>query len=456
MIILRPYQVQTIAKVREEIRKGNKNVLLVAPVGSGKTAMATFMMREAKAKALTVWFVVHKRELLIQAYRSIERMGLSAGLVSAGFPLSPRENIQVVSIGSLKSRKDKIKAPDMLIYDEAHHCGADTWVKMFNEYEGKFQIGLTATPWRLDRKGLGRYFSAMVEAPEVEELIQMGNLSNYKAYAQELVDTSKTKTSMGDFDLKDFEKAATKTFTSDVVQEYMRHVNGKRAILFASSLEYSRLFVEKFIDNGIPAAHLDGEMSNADRDRVVKQLETGEIKVLCNFGIVTEGFDVPAVEAVILARPTMSLSLYIQMVGRALRPSPEKEHAVILDHVGNTVRHGLIDEKRIWTLTDREKKKNKSDALIAVKVCKSCFAANRSFNRFCEFCGFEFEKKSAVEIKHDDAQLVEVNKKALERSRKKEQAMAQTLEELIALGKTRGYSVGWAHNIFKARMNKRR
>jgi len=455
---LRDYQETVINNCRKQFASGHKNLLVVAPVGSGKTVIASFMMKHAKEKGLTVWFVVHKRELILQAHKAISAVGLSAGIVSNGFPLHPREQIQVVGLGSLRSRRNKIKTPDIIIYDECHHMGAKTWVSLHKEFSdlGKFQIGLTATPWRLDRVGLGRYFSVMIEAPDISELIKMGNLSKFKAYARELADPSGVKTTMGDYDLKDFEKSLSQTFTSDVITEYKRHLYNKRAVLFASSVEQAIRFANEFNSQGIPAAYIDGEMENRERDLIVKKLETGEIKVLTNYAIVTEGFDVPAIEGVIFTRPTMSLSLYIQMAGRALRPHADKSHAVILDHVGNIVKHGLVDDKREWQLTDRAKKSKDKNKEISVKTCKKCFAANRSFNRYCDNCGEQFEVKKSKEIEIDNSNLVEVDRQKLLKVRKREQAEAKTLEDLVLLAKKRNYKnpTFWAQTIFNSRRRK--
>ena len=455
---LRDYQENVIIQCRKEFSLGHKNLLVVAPVGAGKTIIAAFMMKSAKEKNLTVWFVVHKRELILQAHKAIKSVGLSAGIVSSGFALSPKEQIQVVGIASLKSRRNKLKTPDIIIYDECHHLGAKTWVNIHREFSelGRYQIGLTATPWRLDRVGLGRYFSSMILAPDISELIKMGNLSKFKAYARELADPSNVKTTMGDYDLKEFEKTLGQTFTSDVITEYKRHLYNKRAVLFASSVEQAIRFANEFNAQGIPAAYIDGEMDNIDRDNIVKQLETGEIKVLTNYAIVTEGFDVPAIEGVIFTRPTMSLSLYIQMAGRALRPHADKSHAIILDHVGNILKHGLIDDKREWQLTDRVKKSKDKQKEISIKTCKKCFAANRSFNRYCDNCGDMFEIKAAKEIEVDDSSLVEVDRMKLQKARKREQAEAKTLEELIELAKKRKYKnpTFWAQTIMKSRRHR--
>jgi superfamily II DNA or RNA helicase len=348
-------------------------------------------------------------------------------------------------------------ANGMLVHN-CHHIAAASWTKIFQAYPKAFHIGLTATPARLDGAGLGDFFQAMVHGPSVGWLIENGYLSPYKIYAPAGVNLSGVHMRMGDFKKAELNVALDKpTITGDAIREYRKRAMGKRAIAFCVSIEHSKHVVASFNAAGIPAVHVDGETDVHVRDQAIKDFEAGRTMVLSNVDLFGEGFDLPAIEVGILLRPTASLGLYLQQVGRVLRTYPGKRESILLDHAGNVMRHGLPDDERDWSLRGVIRDSSKSvGAGPSVRVCPKCFAANRSLNPKCCDCGHVFEIQ-AREVAQVEGELVEVDPKLLQRQRRFEQSRAETLEDIIALGTQRGYKnpKKWAEFIWNARQQKR-
>jgi DNA repair protein RadD len=455
VLSLKPDQEKFIEDIRAAIRAGHKEILGVAPVAFGKTIAASYIMKKANEAGKVCWFVVHKRELVNQSVEAAQSFNIDVGVVASGKKMEPQRQTQIVSIQSLRSRINKVKTPDIIIYDEIHHALAKTWNDLINSMKGRIQIGLTGSPIYPGGRGLGELFSVMVQAPSMAELIQLGRLSKYKIFARQLADLDGVKIRQGEYDLTEFAKRLNNSIVGDVVSEYKKHLSGKRAILYAPTVESSKEFCAQFNAHGIPAFHVDGATPENERDTNVKKFGTGDFKIFCNVNIAVEGYNCPAVEGVIITRPTTSLVFHIQSIGRGLRICEGKEHAIILDHVGNTLKHGLPDHDHQWSLDGLPKKK-KSASEPSIKICEKCFAANENFSRFCTNCGHEFKIKPRSELKKEDGDLVEVDKIALKKHMKKEQAMAKTLDELTALGKQRGYKNAryWAESVYKSRQRK--
>jgi DNA repair protein RadD len=355
----------------------------------------------------------------------------------------------------LAKRYERYREPKLIIWDEAHHLAAGSWSKVFDAFPSAYHIGLTATPERLDGTGLGKWFQEMIHGPSVRELIDQKYLAPYKIFAPSSINLENVHTRMGDFVKSELNSILDKpTITGDVIREYQKRAAGKRAVVFAVSIEHSKHVVAQFESAGISAAHVDGDTDSDVRDQTLRRFEAGEIQVVSNCDLFGEGLDIPGIECAILLRPTQSLSLYLQQVGRALRPAEGKDFAVILDHAGNCQRHGLPDEDREWSLegrrgTNRKKLKHETSS---VKVCPKCFAAQFSENKSCFNCALVFELKPRS-IETVDGDLQEVDPAQMKRKRFSEQAQAESMEDLVALGRQRKYKnpSGWAKYIFEAR-----
>ena len=454
---LRAYQEATLSRMRELMASGKRSILAQGSTGSGKTAMAAHMIGTAAKRGMSSIFLVHRRELVKQSMLAFHEEGIPHGVIAAGFLEDKRQLVNVASIQTLARRLDSVKAPQLIVWDEVHHAAAGSWKAVRAHFPNAYHVGLTATPCRLDGQGLSEYFEEMVCGPSTYDLIQQGYLSKYKLFVPSTINTNGLHTRMGDFNQTELASVVDKpTITGDAIREYQKRAAGKRAVVFCVSIEHSKHVADQFQAAGFRAHHVDGETPAEDRDRAVREFSDGRLDILCNVDLFGEGFDLPSLEVAILLRPSQSLGLYLQQVGRALRPSPGKDHAIILDHAGNCQRHGLPDDEREWTLEGRDVKKRASEQGLAVRVCPKCFAASRAGVPVCQFCGYAHQVVSRV-VAEVDGDLSEVDIEMARRERKFEHGQANSLNDLIELGKQRGYKspYGWAKAVFNARQRRK-
>lgn len=452
---LRDYQIDAINRIRSLMQRGCKTVCYVAPTGSGKTALTAHMLKESATRGMRSIFIVHRRELIKQSCEAFEKEGIEYGIISAGTKESINKRVQIASVQTLARRLSRAIQPTLVVWDEAHHLASESWASVFRCYSSSFHVGLTATPERLDGRGLNSFFRGMVVGPSTSDLIAKGFLSPYRLFAPTQISVQGIHTRMGDFDKKELQRRIDRpSITGDVISHYLRLCNGKRAIVFCAGIDHSKNVAEQFNAVGIKAAHVDGGTSEEERDNAIAEFKDGNIKVLCNVELFGEGFNVPSIEVAILLRATQSRSLYLQQVGRGLRPSGGKSETFILDHVGNWERHGLPDDQHEWSLNGRAHKV--ASAATPIKLCSRCFGAQRTFNACCEFCGEIFISQKR-EISQKEGELEEIHQEAIKKQFRTEQGQAQTEQDLYKLGVSRGYKNprAWAHFVYQGRLNKR-
>jgi len=456
MFNLHPYQRDIIRDTRLALREHN-SVLIQAPTGSGKTVLSAEMLGKASYKGKRSFFICHRAELIEQSSKTFEKVGIPHGFIANGYAPDPWQPVQICSIDTLKNRYNKIQPPDLCIWDESHHLAAAGWAKVHGAYDKAKHVGLTATPERLDGKGLGDWFSHMIKGPSVSWLIESGFLADYKAFAPSIPDLTGVHKRMGDYKHDELEQVMDNNVISgNAISHYLDLVPGKPAVAFCVSIKHSEHVAERFRQAGVMAVHIDGKMNKHDRKIAIDSFRKGDIKVLCNVDIVGEGFDLPSLTASILLRPTQSLALYLQQVGRALRTDTGKDNAYILDHAGNIMKHGLPDEEREWSLDSKKRtgKKKDSEREEPIKVCEKCFGVHAPSPQ-CPYCGHVYEVKGR-EIEETDAKLQEIDKAQLKRQRAMEQSQAQSVDDLVVLGQARGYKNphGWAAYVYAARKSK--
>jgi len=425
--------------------KTNRAVLLVSATGSGKTRIAAKMIHGAVAKGKTALFTVHRQELMDQSIEAFNREGIEHGCVAAGYSFNPVQPVQIASIDTLRRRLEKFPfMPDLIVVDECAHSCSPTWKAVIDHFSSARVVGLTATPERLDGKGLGNIYTSMVQGPSVRWLIDNGYLSDYEVFEPGIPDVSNLDIRAGDYATDQTESLMdTPSITGDAIREYIKHSAGKRAVAFCVSVKHSEHVAQQFRDSGISAVHVDGSTPRAQRKAAVNAFRSGEITILTSVDIFGEGFDLPAMETAILLRPTQSLALYVQQVGRVLRKYEGKERALILDHAGNVRRHFLPDEPRTWSLEGRKKKKKKdmeSEVKIKIRNCGKCLYVHRPAPS-CPFCGYVYPIQSR-QVEQVDGELVKLDKAAL--VNKKKDAVraandARSLDELEAVGIEQGY-----------------
>lgn len=452
---IRPYQDKIIAQARAYLREVPR-VLIQAPTGAGKTALTASMLGTAASRGHRSFFICHRAELVEQAANTFSQVGISYGIIAAGARPDPLAPVQIASIDTLKNRLDKVRPPALVVWDECHHIAAAGWSRVMDAYPQARHVGLTATPWRLDGTGLGQHFTRMVKGPSVAWLIEQGYLSPYRAFAPSHPELGNVHTRAGDYVQTELaEVMGASAIVGDAVSHYRRLAAGKRAVAFCVSVKHSQHVAQEFRSAGFVAYHLDGTTSREERRAALQAFRAGQIQVLCNVDLFGEGFDLPAIEAAILLRPTKSLSLYLQQVGRALRIFPGKQHAIILDHANNIATHGLPDDEREWSLADREKRKKGKDddePHFAIRQCPKCYATHRPAP-VCSACGHVYEQ-TGRKVEEVAGELHEIDPAIARRTRLEEQSRARSLDDLIALAKARGYKnpAAWAGHIMTARM----
>ena len=459
---LRDYQQKILRETRVKLSRGVKSLVVQLPTGAGKTVIAGEMVRNAIEKGNKLFFICHRKELITQTVDVFGKFGMHPSVICSGYPKEYSNPLQICSIQTLVNRLHDVPAPKVLIFDEVHHVMANSWKKVFQFYPYAFHIGLTATPQRLDGKGLGELFEDLIQGPSVEELIKEGSLSDYTIYAPPSVDMSGVKMQFGEFAKRESEqRTGSTTVIGDAVEHYLKIIPNGQAIIFCTSILNSHKTVEQFLDAGIATAHIDGETHHRIRRETIEAFRRREIKVISNVGLFGEGFDVPALDAVIMLRATASLGMFLQMAGRSLRPAKGKKMAYIIDHVGNVARHGLPCMEREWSLAGSEKKETES--VESVRVCPKCFAVVKSFKKYCTHCKYVFEvqerevQQIAGDLKALGKDEIKKREKELRLAKKVEQGHCKDLQSLITLGRKRGYEKpeGWAKHVFNSRVNKK-
>lgn len=468
MITLRDYQETGVNELRAAYGSGKRAPLLVAPTGSGKTVTFAYIADNAARKRKNVLILVHRKELLTQTSRTLDAFGVGHGMIAAHTSFNPAP-VQVASVQTLVRRLDgRIPwRPDLIVVDEAHHAtGKTTWGRILKYYPCAMILGVTATPERLDGQGLGirggGFFDCLVMGPTVAELVKAGHLSPpvvYAPYNPDL-DLSGVHTKMGDFSRAESAEAVDKpTITGNVVTHYRKHCNGEPAIAFCVSVAHAEHVAASFNAAGLKAASIDGKLPDDERSARISALGAGQLNVLTSCEIISEGTDIPIVSAALLLRPTQSLGLYLQQVGRVLRPHPGKTRAVVLDHVGNVYRHGLPDDDREWSLdaSSRSKRKKDDEVNLPIRQCEKCYHVHRPAPE-CPNCGFVYEVKTrqleVVEGELEEVSPEALRRKAEEKKAKRRQGQAVTLLELHQLAEERGYKPEWADFVWNARQNK--
>jgi len=444
----RQFQNDLIAATRQAL-KHHSAVILQSPTGSGKTVMSSIMVKGALAKGGRPWFICHRDFLVEQTSLTFYGIGVDHGIIAPGRPFNPYKHVQVCAIDTLKNRLPRIPAgcfPTVIFVDEAQHSAAGGWAKVIEWalLVGAKVVGLSATPERLDGKPLNPPYAHLIPGPSVAWLMEQGYLSRYRAFAPTTPALQDVKKRGGDYAVDELaEKVDKPSIIGDAVGHYLRHAKGKRGVYFCVNVAHSKHVAAAFCAAGVPAIHLDGTTPTAERKAAALALAEGRILVITNVALLGEGYDLAAqagkdvtIEVVGLLRSTMSLALFMQQVGRALRK--KLESAIILDHAGNIEAHGLPDDERAWTLEGRKKGEQKAETTVV--VCKGCFYSYRATLRACPDCGKERPVATVVPVALTvgDGELVEVDPVEMRRSRQKQEGACRNVGELVDLYRARG------------------
>jgi superfamily II DNA or RNA helicase/phage antirepressor YoqD-like protein len=352
-IRLREYQNTLIQQIYSSWASGKKKVLAQLPTGAGKTICFAEIVKSFAAKQQGVLVLAHRQELIEQAATKItETTGLNVGIIRSGVKPDYSALVQVASVQSLGSRMDSLGPISLVICDEAHHSMAKSWRSILSAFPDQYILGFTATPIRLDGSGFIDQYDALVQGASVADLINDGFLCSYRLYAApQAMGTESVRKQGGDYSAADLAKQNNVIeLSGHLIESYRRHANGLQAVVFAINVDHSKAIAERYNREGIAAAHLDGKASTKERANTIAAFRRGEIRVLANCNLFDEGFDLPSLGCVQIARPTQSLGKYLQMLGRGARPSPGKDCAIYIDHTNNYLIHSLPDAGREWSL----------------------------------------------------------------------------------------------------------
>lgn len=456
---LRDYQADIVERVRSAFSR-SRRVLLVSPVGSGKTVMFAYIARSMYERQRRVVILAHRQELIEQICRQLDYWQVPHGLCVRG--MRSDAHVLVASTLTLVRRVHSIAEPQLIVIDEAHHAtDRNSLGTILAHWRDSRVLGVTATPIRLSGEGMSRSFDELVLGPDTSQLIRTGYLCAYRLFAPPTADTSRLPVRAGDYVAKDAARLMMqRAIVGDVVAHYERHARGMRALAFCVSVAHAHHTASAFAAQGYRAEALDGSMGDAERARKVAAFRAGELQILASCDLVSEGFDVPAIECGIFLRPTKSLALWLQQTGRCLRPHEGKRHAILLDHVGNTMMHGLPDDARNWRKTgwlDAERKRGAQAQ--SVRLCHICYAANRQGAPRCGECGAIFEiDREARTVAHVKGELIEWQRAKERLDARRAQAMARDYMSLVTLGRRRGYRYPerWAYHVISARMRAKR
>ncbi len=356
MTDLRDYQNIVIRDIYREWRSGKRSVLLAMPTGSGKTRTFSEIALDFVNRKERVMLLVHREELLLQAQQTLEKITkLPVGTIKAGQPLKLDRLIQCASVQTLVKRLEQrqIELPhiSLAIVDEAHLSLAPSYLKILDSLPQAHVLGVTATPSRLDGRGFDRIYEALVLGPSVSELIWHGYLADYDVLAPDsFLPQEGVRITGGDFNAGDLATQIDRRYVAGrAIDAYLKHAAGKRCVVFAINIDHAKAIAASYQEAGIAAEHVDSETPTKERRAILARFRSGTTKVLTNVNLFTEGFDLPEIEVVQLCRPTQSVALHLQMVGRGLRPKSTGK-ALILDHAGNCLRLGGPKATRSWTL----------------------------------------------------------------------------------------------------------
>lgn len=456
--VSRPYQQAAIAMVKESIRKGNKRILLVMPTGSGKTHTMAKIAEGAVNKGNKVLASMHRRQLVQQMHDSFLDSGLEPAIIMAGVESNLDCMVQIVSLATYSRR---LQLSDLsinrffidaqvVLLDEAHHALSVTNQRMLKHYQDKIVIGVTATPCLSSGVGMGSYFQDIVHPVGVQSLVDGGFLVPGVYYGPESPDLSGVKTVLGDYEKKSLgEIMEQPKIIGSVVQNWLKIAGDKKTMVFAVNVAHSKALAREFRSFGVNAEHLDAHHDDCERNEVLGRFKRGETQILCNVALFSEGTDIPEIECIDIARPTKSLGLHLQIIGRGARPFPGKDKFIVIDHGGNTARLGFYEDDVEWTLDGKKPAAHKKQKRVKEKkilTCSECCFVFEARAR-CPNC-FSPVTDFGKKIQEAEGDLVEIGKKKAKATMAEKQRFFSMLEHYRIIKK---YKTGWAAHAYRQR-----
>ena len=433
---LRDYQEELVDGIKRSMSAGNHSIIVQSPPRSGKTVVMAHIAKSATDKNNKVLFFSHRKEINEQVYKTFENNEVNMNLVTIG------------GVQSLVRKLDKLDEPTIILIDEAHHSKASSYKKIIDYFPNAYKLLFTGTPVRLDGSGFDDIADDLILGKSVKWLQEHGRIAPFKYYAPLMIDVASLKKRAGEFTKQSVDDTMKTVVFGDVIGHYEKLAKDKQAIVYTHSVEASENVSKAFNDAGYNSMAVSGKTPREEREAAMRAFRNGDLKIMVNCELFTEGIDLPNVDVCIMLRPTQSLSLYLQFAMRALNPR-EGKTAIIIDHVGNVERFGLPNQDREWSLQGIVKKKQTAKiGEPTVRVCEMCFATFWSKERICPECGYENEPtKQEIELIRE-AELKEIKEEQQRKIREKVQTyvtpdMCQSMDELKEYQLLHGYKNGW-------------
>ncbi len=459
---LYPHQEIFMDKIRKAMRS-HKRIFMQAPTGYGKSTLISYMFKSIFEKGKIAWFVIHRVELREQVEEILKKADVPYGLIIAGEDYDPTKNIQICMVQSLKNRIKFMKTPDLVFFDEAHLSCSPTYKKVLEFIPNTFIIGGSATPRRTDRRPLKEMYETLICSEDVRWLIDNNFLSKYKLYRPSNINLSGVHIKRGDYDQVELAETLDKSsIMGDSLEHYISLARGKKFLIFDYSVKASKRSAELFTAAGFPCVHVDADTPKKERRDALARFRGGELVGLSNYALFCEGVDIPDIECVILKRPTKSIIVYRQSVGRGMRKTRDDKVLIILDHASASVENGFPDEPIEWSL---EGKTKKSERILTSKTCPGCFEALLHIPTckdcgwaFCPGCGHLFAKIER-KMKFVEGTLQEVDT-TIPRLQKPNYPVhwfknAFTLEDHKKVAEQHGKKPGWGWYVWKDRKKRK-
>lgn len=414
MFTLRPYQQQVIFDTYNCIRRGEKKVLIFAPTGAGKTVIVTKIVADAVGRGKKVLFVVHREILISQTHNKFRTLDLQCGFIKAGLPENRNAQIQIASVQTLPKRENWQHFNfDVVVFDECHLVAFSKICRQMMEkiLPNAIYLGLTATPWRLSKQeSLGNVYSSLVCAPMPKTLIESGFLVKPSYYGLNFrIELNEVDLVNGDYNLNQLSVRCNRPeLVAQICQSWCQLADKRPTIIFAIKVDHAENIARAFSDRGISSAVVSAHTPISTRNELYRKLACGKLMVLCSCNALSEGFDVPQVSCVVLARPTKSKALYFQQVGRGLRLYDNKDDCLVLDQSGNVLEHGFVEdlqEIKLEIESGEPRKKGKAPLKICPLDFGGCGAIVASVVLVCPHCQYNFDLAKLITVLGNDRLL---------------------------------------------------
>jgi superfamily II DNA or RNA helicase len=458
---LHPFQQEGVTAIGDAFRAGHRAVLFQLATGGGKTTVFSHIGARMVDNGRRVGVLVHRRELLDQARARLQVEGIDAAAIATRQEIDPAGLAHVASVQTLVKRLHMLPRDwfDLLVVDECHHTPAASWSQVLEHFSSARILGVSATPCRQDGTGLGQWYQELICGPSPQWLTDNKYLAPAEMFSPPGIDRGKIRQRMGEFIASEASgMMRSDSIIGDSLALYRKHLDGQTAVAFCCDVAHAEAVAQMFRDHGVPAAAIDGKMRRDPRaiPRILADLAGGTLRVVTSCDLIGEGTDIPSVGGALLLRPTQSVALHLQQIGRPLRYQPGKT-AIIIDQVGNMIHGNHVWDQygrdRVWSLEGSKRGRSKPPA-PSVRVCPSCYSCLRSGTQRCHGCGYVWELWSR-QLQHVPGELEAVTRPK-PGSFASQRAAAQTYSELVAVGRSRGMARphAWASHILAARKAK--